>query len=61
MTVISYGEVGSPEYRDTKRSHAMKLRRLLNLFDKSKYIVLHTGAGLSTCCGLADFRGPNGD
>eukprot|EP01080_Neovahlkampfia_damariscottae_P002457 gene2457-3167_t len=37
-----------------------KLKTLTNLIEKSEYIVVFTGAGISTSMGIKDFRGPSG-
>ena len=36
------------------------LLEIVNIFNKSKKITVFTGAGISTNCGIPDFRGPNG-
>ena len=36
------------------------IREIKNLIEQSKNIVVFTGAGISTSCGIPDFRGPNG-
>lgn len=37
-----------------------KVRMLASMVKKSQHVVVHTGAGLSTAAGIADFRGPRG-
>lgn len=36
------------------------MKRLINLIKTSKYVVVFTGAGISTLSGIKDFRGKNG-
>ncbi|OHD15857.1 MAG: silent information regulator protein Sir2 [Spirochaetes bacterium GWD1_27_9] len=36
------------------------MQEIINLFEKSNNIVVFTGAGISTNCGIPDFRGANG-
>jgi mono-ADP-ribosyltransferase sirtuin 6 len=54
------GICGLPEKKETRRSYQLKLQQLMQLIDQSPYIVLLTGAGISTAAGIPDFRGPNG-
>ncbi|MFH4978750.1 hypothetical protein AB6A40_005459 [Gnathostoma spinigerum] len=54
------GEVGQPEVYDPEDVLAEKINRLSEWIISSKCCVLHTGAGISTSAGIADFRGPNG-
>jgi mono-ADP-ribosyltransferase sirtuin 6 len=58
--VSSKGECGDPEYLDTRNELLQKVNALVKLIKKSKYTVIFTGAGISTSCGIPDFRGPNG-
>lgn len=37
-----------------------KCEEFFDLINRSKNIVVLTGAGISTSCGIPDFRGPNG-
>lgn len=37
-----------------------EMAKLVKLIEGSSYLVIHTGAGISTSCGIRDFRGPNG-
>mmetsp|Transcript_12623 Transcript_12623/g.14044 ORF Transcript_12623/g.14044 Transcript_12623/m.14044 type:complete len:298 (+) Transcript_12623:42-935(+) len=57
---VDYGVCGLPETKDSPRVLAVKLKKLVELFKTSKHIVVHTGAGVSTSCGIPDFRGPSG-
>ena len=49
-----------PENKDTKRTLAVKLKKLVELVKESKHTVVLTGAGISTSAGIPDFRGPHG-
>lgn len=57
---MNYGEVGQNETFDSKRSQTIKFKKILKLIQESKYVVLFTGAGISTSSGISDFRGKNG-
>lgn len=54
------GVCGLPENKDTKRTLALKLKRLTELSQESNHTVILTGAGISTSAGIPDFRGPHG-
>lgn len=57
---VDYGECGLPEKEDTRRVRAMEMGKLVKLVSQAQHLVIHTGAGISTACGIRDFRGPNG-
>ncbi|CAH9076161.1 unnamed protein product [Cuscuta europaea] len=54
------GSVGMTEYYDTPHVLEEKAERLALMIKKSKHLVVFTGAGISTSCGIPDFRGPKG-
>jgi len=57
---VDYGECGAPELHDTQRVFERQVEKLVDLIKHSNYLVIHTGAGISTSVGIRDFRGPNG-
>lgn len=52
------GLCGDAERRDTD-IHA-SVTKIVELIRHSKHCIVHTGAGISTSCGIPDFRGPSG-
>ncbi|XP_031118763.1 NAD-dependent protein deacetylase SRT1 isoform X2 [Ipomoea triloba] len=54
------GSVGMTEYYDPTHVLEEKVERLALMIKKSKHLVVFTGAGISTSCGIPDFRGPKG-
>ena len=54
------GICGTAEQADTRRLLTTKVKQLAQLVRKAEHIVVHTGAGVSTSCGIPDFRGPKG-
>jgi mono-ADP-ribosyltransferase sirtuin 6 len=55
------GKCGQAEIFDTIETVRVKCSQLANLIRESKSIVAITGAGISTSCGIPDFRGPKGN
>ncbi|KAF5948525.1 hypothetical protein HYC85_014482 [Camellia sinensis] len=49
------GTVGMSEIFDSPH-----IKKLALMIQKSKHLVVFTGAGISTSCGIPDFRGPKG-
>ncbi|GAB4845947.1 ditrans,polycis-polyprenyl diphosphate synthase [Ancistrocladus abbreviatus] len=54
------GKVGMTEYFDPPHVLQEKIEQLSMMIRKSKHLVVFTGAGISTSCGIPDFRGPKG-
>lgn len=54
------GNVGMTEIFDPPHILQEKIARLTMMIRKSKHLVVFTGAGISTSCGIPDFRGPTG-
>ncbi|KAJ4981423.1 hypothetical protein NE237_032260 [Protea cynaroides] len=54
------GTVGMSEIFDPPDVLQEKIEELAMLIKKSKHLVAFTGAGISTSCGIPDFRGPKG-
>ncbi|XP_068638263.1 NAD-dependent protein deacetylase SRT1-like [Aristolochia californica] len=54
------GTVGMTEIFDPPDVLQRKIEELATMIQKSKHLVAFTGAGISTSCGIPDFRGPKG-
>uniref|UniRef100_K3Y901 NAD-dependent protein deacetylase SRT1 n=1 Tax=Setaria italica TaxID=4555 RepID=K3Y901_SETIT len=54
------GTVGMPEIFDPPELVQNKIEELAVMVQKSKHLVVFTGAGISTSSGIPDFRGPKG-
>ncbi|CAM0907738.1 unnamed protein product [Alopecurus aequalis] len=54
------GTVGMPEMFDSPKLLQGKIEELAFMVQKSKHLVVFTGAGISTSSGIPDFRGPKG-
>ncbi|XP_040178445.1 NAD-dependent protein deacetylase sirtuin-6 isoform X4 [Rana temporaria] len=54
------GQCGLPEIIDPPDQLRRKVQELAKMIQGASYVVFHTGAGISTSCGIPDFRGPNG-
>lgn len=54
------GGLGAQEYLDSPDDVDAKAQVLAAMIRKAKSVVVFTGAGISTACGIPDFRGPSG-
>ncbi|XP_061098922.1 NAD-dependent protein deacetylase sirtuin-6 [Conger conger] len=54
------GVCGLPESFDSPEELQRKVAILAQMVKESRYMVAHTGAGISTSAGIPDFRGPSG-
>ncbi|MCL7046861.1 hypothetical protein MKW94_029903 [Papaver nudicaule] len=54
------GTVGMTEIFDSPQTLQEKTEELATIIKHSKHLVAFTGAGISTSCGIPDFRGPKG-
>ncbi|XP_075467463.1 NAD-dependent protein deacylase sirtuin-6 isoform X1 [Ascaphus truei] len=54
------GRCGLPEVFDSPEELHRKVEELANMIRAASNVVFHTGAGISTSCGIPDFRGPSG-
>lgn len=60
LPIVDKGLCGDPEICEKERTFKKKISNLVDMICESKRIVAFTGAGISTSCGIPDFRGPNG-
>lgn len=54
------GQLGAPELFDSPEEVEAKAERMAELVRGARRIIAFTGAGISTACGIPDFRGPEG-
>ncbi|XP_048019293.1 NAD-dependent protein deacetylase sirtuin-6 isoform X3 [Megalobrama amblycephala] len=54
------GICGLPEVFDSPEELKTKVETLAQWIKESQYMVVHSGAGISTSTGIPDFRGPKG-
>ncbi|EIE25513.1 SIR2-family protein HDAC1 [Coccomyxa subellipsoidea C-169] len=54
------GQLGAPELLDDHDALQKSIEALSELVRESDNIIVFTGAGISTACGIPDFRGPQG-
>lgn len=54
------GRLGDPELHEPAEAVEEKVAELARLVAGAARVVAFTGAGISTSCGIPDFRGPNG-
>ncbi|XP_051990365.1 NAD-dependent protein deacylase sirtuin-6-like [Xyrauchen texanus] len=57
---VDKGICGLPEVFDSSDELKNKVETLAQWIRESQYMVVHSGAGISTSTGIPDFRGPNG-
>ncbi|PNX86063.1 NAD-dependent protein deacetylase SRT2, partial [Trifolium pratense] len=50
----------SPQLESSNSLIDLQIEQLASMIKKSKHLVVFTGAGISTSCGIPDFRGPKG-
>jgi len=48
------------EFFDTEEELNLKIKALGDYILNSNFLVVYTGAGISTAAGISDFRGPDG-
>lgn len=59
-SIVDKGLCGDPENCESTDALRKKVKKLAVLIEGTKKVVAFTGAGISTSCGIPDFRGPNG-
>jgi hypothetical protein len=52
---VNYGPCGLPELSSSSRELQWKTKALIQIILESKHLVVFTGAGISTSCGIPDF------
>lgn len=53
-------EMRKQEIEDSPQVLAKKCDRMAKAIQKAKYLIIYTGAGISTAANIPDYRGPNG-
>ncbi|CAL8281503.1 unnamed protein product [Lota lota] len=54
------GVCGLPEKFDSPEELKEKVKKLTEMIKECQFLVVHSGAGISTASGIPDFRGPKG-